>query len=190
MISLARKQKIFLILVQTITITRAIAALLFVSLALTPQYVGFATYLFLYACLSDLLDGFLARQTTCETETGGALDLFSDKYLTIISASYAIARGLPTFPCGLIILREIFLVTMRTIQVDQRPLLPPQRILGTFTVIPIWAATFVLLEYPRKFSFPWLFFESYYWFLGGLNFLNLAYKIKTNWKLIVRSLKT
>jgi phosphatidylglycerophosphate synthase len=163
--------------------------LVFICIALTPGYNTSATILFIYACLTDLLDGYFARKFSCTSKIGGALDLFSDKYLTIISFIYAIASGIPVLPCSIGILREIFLLSMRSIQVDGKPIFPPQRILGTLMVIPIWSGTVLLIHHLHFVNLSWNFFLGYYWTLGVLSAINLGYKINGNWKLLIKSFK-
>lgn len=136
-----------------------------------------------------MLDGFLARKLSCTSKTGGTLDLFSDKYLTVISLIYAIARGLPVLPCSVAILREIFLLSMRSVHVNGKSLFPPQRLIGTLMVIPIWSGTVLLLQYPDLINIPWGSFQFYYWIIGGLALINLIYKIISNWKLLIQSFK-
>jgi CDP-diacylglycerol---glycerol-3-phosphate 3-phosphatidyltransferase len=132
-------------LVQFISISRAIAGMWFVSTALTEGWRSLSVFLYVYASLSDLLDGFLARRFNCSTEGGRALDLFGDKYLSIASALYAVAIGMPAFPCAVIILREIFLLSIRSVHVDNQPVIPPTRILGGVTVLPLRFVTLLLL---------------------------------------------
>lgn len=136
-----------------------------------------------------MLDGFLARKLSCTSKTGGTLDLFSDKYLTIISLIYAIAKGLPALPCSAAILREVFLLSMRSVQLDGKSLFPPQRLIGTLMVIPIWSGTVLLLQYHYLINVQWIFFVYYYWIIGMLALLNLGYKIFANWKQLINSFK-
>ncbi len=181
------KEKRDIIIVQLITLSRAIAALVFITIALTPKFVFAATVLFIYACVTDVVDGFLARKFSCTTNTGKILDLFGDKYLTVISLTYAIARGMPALPCAIAILREILLLSMRSIYMEGEPLFPPQRLLGTLMVIPIWSGTVLLLLSQDILPASTTFFAFYFWILGGLASINLTYKILVNWKKILQS---
>lgn len=139
--------------------------------------------------MTDMLDGYLARKFSCISRTGGTLDLFSDKYLSIISFIYAIAKDVPVFPCAIGILREVFLLSMRSIQMDSKKLFPPQRMLGTLMVIPIWSGTVLLLQHQHLLNISWNFYVIYYWILGILTTANLLYKISANWKGLVDSFK-
>jgi phosphatidylglycerophosphate synthase len=154
-----------------------------------PQYNTLAIFLFVYACITDVLDGFLARKFSCTTKTGATLDLLSDKFLTIVSLIYAIGRGLPIFPCTLAIFREVVLLSMRSIYVNGKVLFPPQRILGALMVTPIWFCTLLLLNYPTAISFSWKVLYYCYWVIGLIAIINLGHKIISNWKNIIESFK-
>jgi phosphatidylglycerophosphate synthase len=180
-------KRFYFIVVQTITISRALAALGFISIALIPKYGNIATGIFIYACLTDLLDGFLARKFNCFSNTGGKLDLFSDKYLTIVSLLYATVRGMPIVACSIAIFREVFLLSMRSIRVNGKEIFPPQRLLGALMVIPIWLGALTLLQYPEKVKISLTAFQYLYDVIGVLTFINLVYKIIINWKLLIQS---
>jgi phosphatidylglycerophosphate synthase len=155
-----------------------------------PQCNTIAIFLFVYACITDVLDGFLARKFSCTTKTGATLDLLSDKFLTIASLIYAIGRGLPIFPCTLAIFREVVLLSMRSIYVNGRVLFPPQRILGALMVTPIWFGTLLLLNYPSLINFSWEVFCYCYWTIGLLAMISLGHKLISNWKNIIESFKS
>ncbi len=184
--SLRSKDKKLLI-VQVITISRAIAALAFISIAFVPRLTFVALGLYVYACLSDLLDGFLARRLSSATQTGGVLDLFGDKYLTIIALLYAAVKGVPMLPCAIAILREVFLLSVRSIVVNGQRIFPPQRTLGTLTIIPIWTGTGVLLLYPSVWVFDWRIVSVFYWAIGLFALLNLLFKLYRNWHRLIQS---
>ncbi len=184
MLSLRQKK---LILIQSITLSRALAGLGFITIALNCHNNIFSTALLSYACISDMLDGFVARKLSSTSNTGGILDLFGDKFLTIISLTYAIARGMPILPCSLAILREVFLLSMRNILLDGKPLFPPQRLLGTLTILPVWLGAILLLQAPEVLQIPLVIFKYYYWMIGLIFLSNLVYKITYNWKQILLS---
>ncbi|MES2389404.1 MAG: CDP-alcohol phosphatidyltransferase family protein [Bacteroidota bacterium] len=190
-----------LAIVQLISVSRALAAFTFISIALVPALAWLSVGLLVYALISDFADGYLARKWNRASKTGRALDLFGDKYLTIICLTYAIARDLPIIPCSVSILREVFLLSMRTITLKNKILFPPNRIIGTLLVIPIWVTTLFLLLYPGHFPFaptgyttfrisvPFLVYEYIYWIVGILTLLNLIIRVQKNWKLIIESFK-
>jgi phosphatidylglycerophosphate synthase len=178
-----------LIIVQAITLSRAIIAISFITIALIPSYKNVAVMLFVLGGCTDLIDGYLARRLSVVTKTGGIFDLFSDKYFTIICIAYAVARNAPILPCAIAIFREVFLLSVRSITVEGEQIFPPQRRLGGLTIFPIWMATLILLLYPEHISFPWWIFQLFYWIIGVICLCNLIYKIKSNWKELLESFK-
>lgn len=184
---LSRSKDRKLVIVQIVTISRAIAALVFISIAFVPGLTFVALGFYVYACLSDSLDGFLARRLSISTQTGGVLDLLGDKYLTIIALLYAAVKGVPMLPCAIAILREVFLLSVRSIVVNGQRIFPPQRILGTLTIIPIWTGTGVLLLYPSVWVFDWRIISGCYWAIGLFALLNLLFKLYRNWYRLIQS---
>ncbi len=176
-----------LLIVQIVTLSRAVAALFFISIALISHYRDLATIVFIYACLTDFLDGYLARKLCCTSSVGATLDLFGDKFLTIISLLFAIAMEMPVLPCALAILREVFLLSMRSIRIEGKPLFPPQRLLGTLMIIPIWSGVVLLLQNDRLLTLTANQFNYFYWAIGILSVMNFVYKLAQNWKLLIQS---
>ena len=187
---LLRKKGWQLLLVQLVTISRALTAFVFVSIALIPEYRTISSILFIYACLSDILDGFLARFFSCSSQGGKALDLFSDKYLTILCILYAVARGQPIIPCSIVIFREVFLLAIRTLHQNGTPIIPTQRVLGGITVLPIWGITLLLLQYQDISKLLLYYLNMFYWSIGAITLINLVQKIWKNWDRLLLAFKT
>lgn len=82
-----------------------------VYLLLTGRYRG-ALVLALFAGLSDLLDGYLARRFGWMTHFGGVLDPLTDKVL-LVSTTLTLAwlGHLPWWLVGLIVLRDVVIVS-------------------------------------------------------------------------------
>lgn len=177
------KKKIF-ISIQLISISRALSGLLFVCIALREELRIFASILFLYACFSDLLDGFLARKYSCTSNPGKILDLFGDKFLTIAASLFAIAKGMPMIPISFIVFREVFLLAIRSI--NQTEIFPPQRTLGAITVMPIWITTFLLVQTPIIININESYFIIFYWICGSFVMGNLIYKLTKSWKVLLK----
>ena len=49
---------------------------------------------------------------------GGALDVFGDRYFMVISCLYIGFRGVSLIPLAMILLREIYSVSLRMVQID------------------------------------------------------------------------
>lgn len=133
------------ILLQAITIFRAVAALVFICIALTPAFHSASIALYLYCIISDFVDGKIARRYNMSTRLGEALDLFGDKYLTIVSCMYVWFRGVDILPLAIIILRDIFSISMRMIQDNGKRIMGTNKIIGGVIALILWGATFLLL---------------------------------------------
>ena len=163
--------------------------MVFISTSLATSNKLFTAVIYVYACLSDLGDGYYARKYDATSIGGKALDLFGDKYLTITSIIYAIVRGMPVLPCALIILREVFLLAMRMVYINNKPLFPTQRILGGVTVMIIWSLTFILHLTPYYFPISISSLKIAYWCVGILTLLNLVQKLYGNWNIFIAALR-
>ncbi len=103
-------------LINLLTFTRIIfAIIIFLFLAL-KNYYFFALVLFLIAGLTDYFDGFLARKYNASSQIGEILDPLADKIL-IIFLFFGLAVNLSSFLIGLagslIITREIWISALR-----------------------------------------------------------------------------
>jgi phosphatidylglycerophosphate synthase len=135
-------------LVESISLARLIAALLFASLAFQDVPITLLAALYALAMCSDLIDGYLARRLNAETYFGKIMDLVSDKSLTVVSLLYAAARGIDLTPLSLIATREIVVLGARLIVVNGSQLLPTNRLLGGIMALLLWGNTFFLLLTP------------------------------------------
>jgi phosphatidylglycerophosphate synthase len=132
-------------LVQSISLFRLFAALLFVSLAFKGVPHTLLLCLYAFAIVSDLLDGYLSRKLKSETYFGEVVDLVADKSLTIVSLLYAAARGIDILPLALIATRDVIMIGMRLIIIERTQLLPTNRILGGIMALLLWGNTWVLV---------------------------------------------
>jgi phosphatidylglycerophosphate synthase len=132
-------------LVESISLARLIAALIFASLAFQKIPLTFLATLYVVAMCSDLIDGYLARRLKAETYVGQVTDLVSDKSLTVVSLLYAAARGVDLTPLSLIAIREIIMMGARLITVKGAQLLPTNRLLGGMLALLLWGNTFFLI---------------------------------------------
>ena len=130
---------------QCVSFARLVAALVFACLAFqdVPRLILGTIYLF--AMISDLVDGFLARKLNCQTFLGTIVDLISDKCLTVVSLLYAAEREIHLFPLSLIGVREIIVLGLRAIIVDGVPLLPTNRFFGGIMAAILWGNTLLLV---------------------------------------------
>jgi len=132
-------------MVQLISLSRLLAALIFSSLAFQNVPTIFVAGVYVFAIGSDLIDGFLARRLEAETYFGKVLDLVSDKSLTIVSLLYAAACGVTVLPLAMIATRETVAIGARMIIVDDTQLFPTNRIVGGLLAVMLWGNTLFLL---------------------------------------------
>jgi phosphatidylglycerophosphate synthase len=131
--------------VECLSLSRLIAAVLFASIAFQSIPKAVVCGLYLFAVLSDTVDGFIARTLHADTYFGRIVDLVSDKSLTIVSLLYAAARGIDLAPLAIIAVREIVMIGARIITIQGRHLLPTSKVLGTIMALLLWGNTFFLI---------------------------------------------
>lgn len=132
-------------LVDSISLFRLLAALLFASIAFQGVPLTILASLYVVAMVSDLIDGYLARKLTAETYFGKVVDLVSDKSMTVISLLYAAERGIDLLPLALIAARDIVMIGARLIVIDGNQLLPTNKVLGGIMAFLLWGNTLFLL---------------------------------------------
>ena len=75
-----------------------------------------ALFLFIFAGLTDYLDGYIARKTNKETSLGALLDLLADKLLVCVILIWLIFLNPSLFyviPALIIITRELIISSLR-----------------------------------------------------------------------------
>ena len=80
-----------------------------------PSFRGFALALFLFAMLTDALDGLIARKFNRQTELGTFLDPFADKLLLLsgflgIAFSQTFIHKPPLWIVVVIVFRDLFII--------------------------------------------------------------------------------
>ncbi|MEA2999329.1 MAG: CDP-alcohol phosphatidyltransferase [Sphingomonadales bacterium] len=105
---------------QALSAARVVLTYLFVVLSPFARWWHLAAALYVIALSTDLIDGRLARAKRVASRIGGAMDAYGDRYLAIASLLYAAARGVNLAVIGIIILRDLFALSMRLIMVDGR----------------------------------------------------------------------
>lgn len=162
-------------LVQSVTISRLVAALVIAAIA--PQ-AGTASILLLYsyALLSDLLDGILARKLCVTSHFGQILDIIADKALVAVSLLYAAAMGMDLLPLALIGARDLITLGMRAIPDGERQLLASSRWFGAMLMIGVVLATlaFALSTVAQIHAAG----RAAFWVLAGLALINLISRIR------------
>lgn len=162
------------ILIQLISLYRAISMLIFI---LFYKVISneISSFLLITAISSDILDGYLARKYHLISLGGKLLDLFSDKYLNCILIIFLIIEHYWMLPLLLILTKEIFVLSFRSITVDGKFIITTNRTLGGIMSGMLWSAVFLHIN-----NIFTSLIGSIIIILGILNFFYLIYKIFSN----------
>jgi len=117
------------------------------AIASREMQVAFA--LFIAAGVSDLIDGFLAKQFRMATELGAYLDPLADKAMLVsIYVTLGIVEAIPRWLVIVVVWRDIMIVTAVILSwlVDRPVKLKPLTISKVNTLAQILLAAFVLAE--------------------------------------------
>jgi CDP-diacylglycerol--glycerol-3-phosphate 3-phosphatidyltransferase len=140
-----------------------------------PVPRAFAAFLFIIACITDYLDGWLARRRGSTTVLGQFLDPLADKLLIaavlIMLAGGPVEPRLPAWMAVVIVLREIAVTGLRGIASQSGVVIPAQE-LGKYKMIfQIFALTGLLLHYRYVIPGTFLVVDFH---LAGMRFLWIA----------------
>ena len=95
----------------TLTLTRILIIPVFITSIVYKRY-NYSLYLFVFAALTDLLDGLFARMTNQKTTLGTFLDPLADKFLLVTSFIVLTIYGwIPKWLTITVISRDIIIVT-------------------------------------------------------------------------------
>jgi len=135
-------------LANTLTISRILMTFVFIWFMMIEGVFArmIATILFIIACITDFLDGYVARRYELETDLGKILDPIADKFL-VLAAFLILGRIdiIPMYYFVIIFAREI-LVTLIRLKARLKGLVLPAEVLGKYkTVTQIVAIIFTLV---------------------------------------------
>ena len=102
-----------------ITIGRMILIPVFLLLAYTG-HVYWALGVFILACLSDTLDGYVARHYRQVTDIGKFMDPLADKMLVLAAMIFLVEKNqMPGWAVAIVLFREFAVSGLRLIAVEQ-----------------------------------------------------------------------
>ncbi|MBI5599013.1 MAG: CDP-diacylglycerol--glycerol-3-phosphate 3-phosphatidyltransferase [Deltaproteobacteria bacterium] len=105
--------------------------------------------LFLAVCLTDWLDGYIARRTGVETVIGKFLDPLADKILIVTALVMLIQLNrVPAWMVALIVARELSVTGLRAVAIKSGIVMPASRLGKAKTVAQICATAPLILHYP------------------------------------------
>ena len=103
-------------LINLMTLSRIVLAIIIFLLLAIDNYLEVALILFMFAGLTDYLDGYFARKYSLASQLGEILDPISDKIL-VVFLFFGLALNLSSYLIGfagsLIITREIWVSALR-----------------------------------------------------------------------------
>jgi cardiolipin synthase len=118
----------------------------------SPLSSWFASILFLIACITDFLDGYVARALKQVTHFGGFLDPLADKLLVasclLMLAGSGAVHGLHLIPACVILCREIIVSGLREFLAETQVSMPVTPLAKWKTALQMMAIGFLILGNP------------------------------------------
>src|SRR6476620_5480552 len=161
--------------VQSLSIARVVLTFGFVVLCPIATLWPVAASLYLAALLTDFFDGRLARAKRVTSHLGAALDIFGDRYFFVISCLYVGVRGLSLIPLGIILLRELYSVALKMVQINGKGVMVQNRMMGGVGHTLIAFATIGYIISPMH--NPPAYFQLPYYLLAAFYLFYLPYSI-------------
>ena len=182
-------------LANRLTLSRILMTPLFIASLLyfspeRPYFHTLAVFIYLAACLTDALDGYLARKLKQETTLGRYIDPIADKLLLLSGyVSLSLMTNLPArmhVPAWLtltVISRDVMiLVGSMIIFIVTGSLKPTPLYVGKLTTVIQMAALLIsLMGFPRVVCFP------VYVLTAGLTFISGVYYFRTGGQMFQES---
>jgi len=169
-------------LANSITLVRVILIPFFIGLLIYGHYRS-ALAVFLTACVSDGLDGAIARLTNTKTDLGAFLDPMADKLLIVSSfITLAILEKIPVWLVISVVSRDVILtlgsmvITFTGHDLTIRPSIIGK--LTTFLQFAVVSLTLVLIAYGMKHGY-----------LGSLYWATAAFTVVSGVQYVVRGMK-
>lgn len=142
-----------------LTVGRVIAVPLFIACFYLPGFFGalLALLLFLAACVTDWLDGYLARRWSASSSFGAMLDPVADKLLVAAALILlALENRAPELAVLLIILRELLVSGLRETLAKREFSLPVTFLAKCKTTVQMLAILLALLVPLAEPEMQWL----------------------------------
>ncbi|HHL39117.1 MAG TPA: CDP-diacylglycerol--glycerol-3-phosphate 3-phosphatidyltransferase [Deltaproteobacteria bacterium] len=137
----------------SLSVARIAATPLLIVLMIFPErgMSLLAAFVFAALCLTDWLDGYLARRMNIITPLGKFLDPLADKLLIVTALVMLIPLGrVPAWMVALIIGREIAVTGLRAVAAKDGIVIQASRFGKSKTVAQIVAVTPLIIHYPYR----------------------------------------
>jgi cardiolipin synthase len=128
----------FLTVPNLLSISRLLGLPLFLWSLSTPGYNWLAAMLVVYAIVSDLADGFLARRLNQTSAWGRILDPLADKVTAAAALLFCYwRRGLPAWILVLILSRDLLILSLSPVFAARRRAIPESLLSGRLAALAI-----------------------------------------------------
>ena len=143
-----------------------------------------ALFLFIFAGLTDYLDGYIARKTNKETPLGALLDLLADKLLVCVILIWLIFLNPSLFyvvPALIIITRELIISSLRQFLIEKKKLknLEVSYVAKSKTTMQIICISLIIISPEFNYLFS-IFSLSLLWITSFVSLFSL-YDYLTKW---------
>jgi CDP-diacylglycerol---glycerol-3-phosphate 3-phosphatidyltransferase len=131
----------------------AIVVLLYID---QPAYQIAAAVVFFLACVTDWLDGYVARRQNIVTDFGKFLDPVADKLLVLCTMITLSGLGrLPAWVCVVVLFRELMVDGLRLVSVQKGVVIAAGKLGKIKTTLQMILVAVVLLDV-RALTGPWI----------------------------------
>ena len=147
----------------SITIFRILLIPIFVVLMLTniPYGSVLGAIIFLFAALTDSLDGYLARKWKQTTKLGAVLDPLADKLLITAALISLVELGrIPGWIAIVIIGREFAVTGLRVVKAEEGIIIPASKMGKAKTISQVVAVLIIMVQ---EICSPWIPLHIGYW---------------------------
>ena len=171
-----------------LTISRIIITPLICALILSGNYI-FALYSFIFASVTDFLDGFIARKVNKVTNSGKILDPISDKILTFSVLSCFVKMRILNIWAFIILLSRDFIISSIRIILAKNDVIYEANILGKLKTLFQFLFIFtLLLSNGNKMSFI-ICSEIFIWISVVLSIISLTSCIIDNKSILFKEFR-
>jgi cardiolipin synthase len=131
-----------------LTISR-VAAIIPITIIFTISYEAWAymavMFLYIYACITDFVDGYLSRKWNCVSDLGRLLDPIADKLLVAVLLVMLIPAGVSSVAVALIMVRELFISGLREFMQEKGAIIHVSKLAKWKTAMQMLACWLFLL---------------------------------------------
>ena len=136
----------FLTVPNVLSLSRLLLLPLFLWSLSTPGYTWLAAGLVVYAIVSDLADGYLARRLNQRSEWGRLLDPLADKITAACALYFCYThRGLPGWVLVLVVGRDLLILALAPWLATRQHRLPESLLVGRLAALSVGALAIVYL---------------------------------------------